>query len=114
MKPVSKHQDKGFAAVATTTVFRVTEQSSISANSIDPFKLELSISDQGEGIPPDRLDKVFQPFFTTKDNGTGLGLAIVHRILEDHQAGITVDSDVGEGTTFRVSFDPLESGGVNG
>ena len=81
---------------------------------LDSSSLELSVTDEGEGIPTDRLDKVFQPFFTTKDNGTGLGLAIVHRILEDHQAGITVESDVGEGTTFRVTFEQTASGGMNG
>jgi two-component system sensor histidine kinase PilS (NtrC family) len=66
--------------------------------------LQLAVTDCGEGIPPDRVDKVFQPFFTTKDGGTGLGLAIVHRIVEDHEAEISVESEVGKGTTFRVKF----------
>jgi signal transduction histidine kinase len=65
-------------------------------------ELELRISDTGLGIPGDRLEKIFLPFYTTKTKGTGLGLALVHKIILLHNGGIDVESREGEGTTFRV------------
>jgi hypothetical protein len=65
---------------------------------------EVSIADDGCGIPEETLEKIFDPFFTTKDKGSGIGLAIVHTILMAHHARIEVESRVGEGTTFRVTF----------
>jgi signal transduction histidine kinase len=66
----------------------------------------VEVRDNGTGIPPEIRDKIFSPFFTTKgaDRGTGLGMAIVESILHKHQAGIELDSRVGEGTTFRIRF----------
>ncbi|MBW1786562.1 MAG: PAS domain-containing protein [Deltaproteobacteria bacterium] len=64
----------------------------------------LEIEDTGEGIRPEDLNRIFDPYFTTKDSGTGLGLAIVHKILEAHDAGITVRSTPGKGTVFAISF----------
>jgi signal transduction histidine kinase len=58
------------------------------------------LADNGCGIPEDVLEKIFNPFFTTKDTGTGLGLAIVHRIIEAHDGRIHVTSAPGAGTTF--------------
>jgi two-component system sensor histidine kinase PilS (NtrC family) len=66
--------------------------------------VELAIKDQGVGIPSDELEKIFQPFFTTKERGTGLGLAVVHQIISDHDGRITVDSEPGTGTTFRIAL----------
>lgn len=72
--------------------------------------LLLTISDTGSGIPPEQLPKIFDPFFTTKEpgKGTGLGLAIVARTLDALGGRITVDSTLGEGTTFRIWL-PLPS-----
>jgi signal transduction histidine kinase len=66
--------------------------------------VQVQISDNGPGIPSERLAKIFQPFFTTKKRGkgTGLGLAFVRRILEAHRGRIAVASTVGQGTTFTV------------
>jgi signal transduction histidine kinase len=64
----------------------------------------VKIVDSGQGMPADVLEKVFTPYFTTRRDGTGLGLAIVQRIIEDHGAGIEIDSEEGAGTTIAISF----------
>jgi len=64
--------------------------------------LEIAIADEGSGIPQDKLDRIFDPFFTTKQNGSGLGLATVHRIIENHDGVIRLESKLGVGTTVRV------------
>ena len=64
----------------------------------------LEISDDGQGIPEKVLERIWDPFFTTKPEGTGLGLSIVKRIVDAHGARIACDTRVGEGTTFRVEF----------
>jgi two-component system NtrC family sensor kinase len=67
---------------------------------------ELAISDTGHGIPAALVDHVFDPFFTTKDEakGTGLGLSIAYGIVSKHGGAISVQSEVGVGTTFTVRF----------
>jgi signal transduction histidine kinase len=64
--------------------------------------VRISIVDSGQGIPPEEKEKIFEPFFTTKEGGTGLGLSIVHRIIENHNGVIKVESDVGKGSTFTI------------
>lgn len=73
-------------------------------NATDDTFLELSISDTGQGIGPDIINNIFDPFFTTKDQGkgTGMGLSITYGIVKDYHGTITVDSQLGEGTTFHV------------
>lgn len=66
--------------------------------------VKVSIRDNGVGIPQELLQKIGQPFFTQKETGTGLGLSICYQIAEYHNANIEVASEVGEGTTFTVSF----------
>ena len=74
--------------------------------------VEVQIQDDGPGIPPENLGRVFDPFFSTRDDGTGLGLTMVHRIVDDHGGHIEVESGP-EGTTFRVSL-PAAIDGVEG
>jgi signal transduction histidine kinase/CheY-like chemotaxis protein/ligand-binding sensor domain-containing protein len=64
----------------------------------------IEVSDDGEGIEPEVLDKIFEPFFTTKFFGRGLGLAAVFGILRLHDAAIEVDSERGQGSSFRALF----------
>jgi signal transduction histidine kinase len=66
--------------------------------------VEIEVADTGVGIPPENLESIFNPFFTTKPDGVGLGLAIVSKIIDDHGGKISVESHVGKGTTFRVSL----------
>jgi len=71
------------------------------------------ISDNGCGIPKDKLGLIFEPYFTTKppDRGTGLGLFIVKQIIEASHGRLTVDSEVGRGTSITLSFPPCEAKG---
>jgi two-component system, NtrC family, sensor kinase len=70
----------------------------------DGGNIVVSISDTGCGIPEDKLDRIFEPFYTTKDvgKGTGLGLSIAYDIIKKHGGEIKVESRVGSGTTFRI------------
>lgn len=69
----------------------------------------LAIRDNGVGIDQNNLRRIFEPFHTTKAGGTGLGLAISHKILENHEAKIFVESEVGLGTTFTLEFPQFPS-----
>ena len=66
--------------------------------------LEIEIRDDGGGIPSDQHERIFEPFYTTKETGrgTGLGLAIVDHLVRAHAGQITVESTPGAGTTFHV------------
>ena len=76
----------------------------------DGDRVLVSVQDTGSGIPEDILDKIRDPFFTTKEvgSGTGLGLSIVDRIIKAHNGTLDVESTVGEGTTFTVAL-PIEA-----
>lgn len=73
--------------------------------------VRLQFTDNGSGIAQENLDKVFIPFFTTKNAGTGLGLALVHKIVVNHNGKIQVVSEAGKGTTFTVTL-PLATAGA--
>ena len=64
--------------------------------------IKISITDSGNGVALEEKEKIFEPFFTTKENGTGLGLSIVHKIIENHQGSIKVESELGRGSTFTI------------
>ncbi len=71
-------------------------------------EVEVAIADTGRGIPSEDLEKIFEPFFSTKRKGTGLGLAIVHQIIENHGGTIAVESQEGMGTTFRITLPVMD------
>jgi signal transduction histidine kinase len=73
----------------------------IGASFSDGF-FRLTFSDQGSGITAEDMEKIFQPYFTTKEAGIGLGLAITERIIKEHGGRIVVESRPGVGTTFTV------------
>jgi len=68
----------------------------------DRSPISIFVTDTGAGIPPEDLDKVFEPLFTTKARGIGLGLAISRNLVEANGGAIGVESEVGQGSTFTV------------
>ncbi|MCU1264879.1 MAG: multi-sensor hybrid histidine kinase [Acidobacteria bacterium] len=72
--------------------------------------LQIEVQDNGAGISPENLTRVFEPFFTTRSSGTGLGLAIVRKTVHDHGGAITVSSSPGKGAAFLINL-PLEFNG---
>jgi len=70
----------------------------------DNRSVQIIFTDTGCGIPPEAMNKIFDPFFTSKKGGTGLGLTITHQIIVSHQGKIDVKSDAGAGTSFIISF----------
>ncbi len=67
-------------------------------------EVEVRVSDTGAGVPPEIIEKIFEPYFTTKPFGTGLGLTIVFKIVKEHFGDISVASRTGEGTTFTLTL----------
>lgn len=74
----------------------------------DPGQVVIEVRDTGCGIPTEDRPRIFQTFFSTKPGGTGLGLAVVKRTVEDCGGRVTFDSEVGRGTTFRISLPTAE------
>jgi signal transduction histidine kinase len=64
--------------------------------------ITISVQDSGVGIPDEDMDKLFDPFFSTKEGGIGLGLSIAHRIIDQHRGKIEVESDPGKRTLFTI------------
>jgi signal transduction histidine kinase len=65
-------------------------------------ELRIAVRDTGVGIPEDRIGKIFEPYYTTKENGTGLGLTLTYKIIKEHGGDVTLTSKPGHGSTFTV------------
>ncbi|MCB0407476.1 MAG: PAS domain-containing protein [Bdellovibrionales bacterium] len=108
--PILGHRDKlkqAFLNIVINSYQAMvdSEEKSLSIKVFDDSNhLKVVIEDTGCGIEEKTLDRIFEPFLTTKPKGTGLGLAITHKILESHGAKIFVESEVGKGTTFNIEF----------
>jgi CheY-like chemotaxis protein/anti-sigma regulatory factor (Ser/Thr protein kinase) len=72
--------------------------------------VSLKVRDTGEGIDPGVMDRIFDPYYTTKEvgKGTGMGLSVIHGIVNSHGGGVRVESKLGEGTLFEIYFPALE------
>ena len=100
----------------TNAFYAVTEKKKQAGNGYEPTvsvstkkingKVEIKIADNGNGIPPKVLDKIFQPFFTTKPTGqgTGLGLSLSYDIVKAHNGELKVETKEGKGTTFIIGL----------
>jgi two-component system sensor histidine kinase AtoS len=98
----------GNALDAMTTGGRLTLRTGWATADRSPVRrsrhVAIEVQDDGIGISEADADRVFNPFFTTKDTGTGLGLALTHKIVDDHAGTIDVVSAPGRGATFRITL----------
>jgi two-component system, sporulation sensor kinase E len=79
----------------------------ITTKRMESNQVHISIQDEGEGISKDRVKKLGEPFYTTKERGTGLGLMVSYKIIEEHQGLIQIESELGKGSIFHI-FLPLD------
>ena len=87
--------------VLDTSVHSPSQETEVLHGSQSP-RIEIQVRDTGCGIKKEIIDKIFDPFYTTKDNGTGLGLSVVHKIIQDHDGTISVKSTEESGTVFSI------------
>ncbi|GBE02655.1 blue-light-activated protein [bacterium BMS3Bbin06] len=101
----------GEITISTSTVELSSEGFSLPADIRKGQYVKLSVSDTGKGIPEEHRERIFEPFFTTQGvgKGTGLGLAMVYGIVKEHGGYITVDSEIGVGTTFDIYLPVAEA-----
>jgi signal transduction histidine kinase len=76
----------------------------IKATCLQNYAVEITVTDSGPGIPPEKLEKVFEAYYTTKEKGTGLGLAIVRHNIELYAGTVRAESELGKGARFVVLF----------
>jgi PAS domain S-box-containing protein len=93
----------------------VVDESAISPASLPPGRyVRLTVRDEGVGIPPEDLPRIFDPYFTTRGPGSGLGLAAAHSIIHRHGGGIRAESKPGRGATFILELPASETPGAAG
>ena len=101
----------GGVIVITLKNIELDEDTSDQCSKLNPGRyVNLAVSDTGHGISQEKIDRIFDPYFTTKEvgKGTGMGLAVVHGIVKGHNGLITVESELGKGTTFSIFFPVVE------
>ena len=97
----------------TNSVDSVSDKGKISLTSYQTTQDNLvtvywSIEDDGQGISEENKSKIFEDFYTNKKHGTGLGLSVCKMLLDEHEADITFESEVGKGTKFIIRFKPID------
>jgi CheY-like chemotaxis protein len=98
--------DGGILGISLMNV-ELDEKSAAQYPDLTPGRyVNLKISDTGQGISVEEMDRIFDPYFTTKEvgQGTGMGLSVVHGIVKSHEGSISVESKYGKGTTFSIFF----------
>ncbi|MFP4087893.1 MAG: PAS domain S-box protein [Desulfobacteraceae bacterium] len=105
----------GLLEIQLTDDYLGSEDITHFADLVPGHYLKMSVKDSGPGISPELMDKIFEPYFTTKEvgEGTGLGLAVTHGIVKQYDGDITVESEIGKGTTFHVLL-PIEDAAISG
>ena len=114
IRPVPGHPEKlrqaflnlvlnGIQACARGGILTIAAAMVSDGEAASPF-VDITFTDTGEGMEPDVMARVFDPFYTTKEGGTGLGLAITQRIIESHGGKVAVESRKGRGTVFKVTL----------
>ncbi|MCA1055024.1 PAS domain-containing protein [Rossellomorea aquimaris] len=88
--------------IVKNAIDAMTEGDIMIESTVSDTHITISVVDQGEGIPPDRLKRLGEPFFTLKEKGMGLGLTISQKIVEDHKGRLHIESEVGKGTRVDV------------
>jgi PAS domain S-box-containing protein len=98
--------DGGVLEIEIQNVNLGEESVSIDPDLIQGNYIKITISDTGQGISPEIIDRIFDPFFTTKEvgKGTGMGLSVVHGIVKSYKGAVSIESELGEGTTLSVFF----------
>jgi len=92
-----------FSNLFANALFEMKQGGSLSVTlECDDSKALVTVSDTGDGIPEEHMNKIFDPFFTTKERGTGFGLSVVLRIVKTYSGRIHVKSQPGQGTTFQI------------
>jgi len=105
----------GGVIVVTLKNVELDEDTSSQYPDLNPGRyVNLAVRDTGHGISQEEIDRIFDPYFTTKEigKGTGMGLAVVHGIVKDHDGTIIVESEPGKGTTFNIFFPVVEAAAV--
>lgn len=98
------------AAQASPPQGSITVKTRQAGDTVEGSTVEIDVIDRGTGIAPKDRESIFNPFFTTKSSGVGLGLAIVSKIIDEHGGQITVESEPGAGSVFRVFLPVRENG----
>ncbi len=98
------------AAQASPPQGSITVKTRQAGDTVESSTVEIDVIDRGTGIAPKDRESIFNPFFTTKSSGVGLGLAIVSKIIDEHGGQITVESEPGAGSVFRVFLPVRENG----
>jgi len=91
----------GRLTVTTQTITPASRRRAAS-RSDEPARLHVTIQDDGIGIAPENISRLFGPFFSTKSGGTGLGLSITRRIIQEHGGAISVQSKLNQGAAFQI------------